>query len=317
MDYYNNITELIGNTPLLKLNNFSIPAPFNVFTKLEYLNPGGSIKDRIGLQMLQEAERAGQLDEDTVIIEPTAGNTGIGLALAAKNKGNKVILIVPDKFSQEKHLLMEALGAEIVSTPAEDGIKGAKKKAQEIAANYENSFIPDQFSNKANPQSHYLTTGPEIYAQLEGEIDYFVAGGGTGGTFSGTMRYLKEQDPAIKGILIEPHGSIFSGGEKGSYEVEGIGNSFVPETLDLELATDILKVSDQDSFAQVRKLARLEGITVGSSSGASLAGVLKLISNLQEDKKSLKEDDINIVTVFFDGSERYFSKNIYDKNKFA
>ncbi|AZR74517.1 cysteine synthase [Anoxybacter fermentans] len=307
MDYVNSVGELVGKTPLLKLNNMGIPEQFNVFAKLEIFNPGGSIKDRIGFQIIKDAEEQGLIREGTVIIEPTAGNTGIGLALAALIKGYQVKLVVPEKFSVEKQILMRALGAEIINTPEALGIQGAIKRAYELAEENEDAYIPNQFTNQSNPKAHYLTTGPEIYEQLEGKIDIFVAGVGSGGTFTGVMQYFKEKNPDIKGVVVEPYGSIIGGGEKGCYQVEGIGNSFIPETLDMSLIDEVEKVTDEESFFYVKELARKEGLTVGSSSGAAMAGVFHQIEKL----KGSGDGPINIVTIFPDRSDRYFSKSIY------
>lgn len=308
MNYINNVNELIGNTPMMKLNNMGFPERFNVFAKLEIFNPGGSIKDRIGVQILKDAEEQGLINKDTVIIEPTAGNTGIGLALTAIEKGYQVKLIVPEKYSIEKQVIMEALGAEVINTPLDAGMEGAIKLAQEMVEELGNAYSPNQFNNESNPRAHYLTTGPEIYQQLEGKIDYFLAGVGSGGTYTGVMRYFREQNSEIKGIVIDPHGSIVGGGEKGFWHVEGIGSSFIPEVMDMSLVDGVKMVTDEESFHFAKVLAEREGLTVGSSSGAMIAGIYQLIDQL----KGKGEGPINIVTIFPDRSERYFSKKIYN-----
>lgn len=301
--YVNDIRELVGNTPMLKINNFNIKSGVNIFAKLEYFNPAGSVKDRIGVYMIEKAEEEGILKKGYTIIEATAGNTGLGVALGALNKGYRVIFVVPEKFSIEKQLLMKALGAEIVSTPRELGMKGAIEKSEELLKQIPNSMSLKQFENAANPRTHYMTTGPEIYLSAGKQIDYFVAGAGSGGTFTGIAKYLKEKNPNIKTILADPIGSTMGGGEEGCYNIEGIGNNFVPETMDIELVDYSIKVNDEESFKIVKELARREGVIVGSSSGAAMAAALKLAETI---------DEGNIVTVFPDRGDRYFSKNIYD-----
>lgn len=307
MKYINNIGELVGDTPMLKLSNMDIPDGFNVFAKLEIFNPGGSIKDRVGFQILQDAEEKGLINKDTVIIEPTAGNTGIGIALAACSKGYSVKIVVPEKYSIEKQIIIQALGAEVVSTPLAEGMEGAIKKAYQLAEKIGNAYVPDQFVNPSNPQAHYLTTGPEIYEQLDGQIDFFIAGAGTGGTYSGVVKYLKERDSQIRGILVEPYGSTIGGGEEAYYHVEGIGSYFIPKTLDMSLVDEIEKVTDEESFRLANLLASREGLTVGASSGAVMGAVYQQINKL----KCKKDKEINLVTIFPDRSDRYFSKNIY------
>lgn len=301
--YVNDIRELVGNTPILKINNFDIKSGVNIFAKLEYLNPAGSVKDRIGVYMIEKAEEEGILKKGYTIIEATAGNTGLGVALGALNKGYKVMFVVPEKFSIEKQLLMKALGAEIISTPRELGMQGAIEKSDELLKEIPNSISLKQFENKANPEAHYLTTGPEIYLSIGKEIDYFVAGAGSGGTFTGIAKYLKGKNPNIKTILADPIGSTMGGGEEGCYSIEGIGNNFVPGTMDIELVDDTIKISDEESFKMVKELARREGVIVGSSSGAAMAVALKLAETI---------DEGNIITVFPDRGDRYFSKSIYD-----
>jgi len=297
------IHDLIGETPLLKITHFDLPQGVNIYAKLEYFNPGGSVKDRTCWEILAEAERNGQVRPGSTIIEPTAGNTGIGLALAAINKGYRVIFTVPEKFSREKQELMMALGAEIVHTRTEDGMAGAIARAEELSREIPGAFVPNQFYNQANPLAHYKTTGPEIYRQLKGRVDIFIAGVGTGGTYTGTARYLKEQLPGLKAIAVEPENSVLKGGVPGSHRTEGIGVEFIPETLDMTLVDDIYTVLDDDAFAMVKELAVREGVLAGSSSGAAFWAAL------QEAKKS--RAGINIVVIFPDSSERYLSKAIY------
>jgi cysteine synthase A len=300
--YIDNIRELIGNTPIIKINNLGVKPGVNIFAKLENHNPGGSVKDRIGVYMIEQAEKEGKLKPGFTIVEATAGNTGIGVALAAINKGYKVIFTVPEKFSVEKQALMRALGAEVINTPRETGMLGAVEKANELLQNIENSISLKQFENAANPLAHYETTGPEIYNDLDGQIDYFLAGAGSGGTFAGVMKYLREHNENIKGILADPVGSTMGGGVEGCYNMEGIGNNFIPETMDMSYVDEVIKVSDEEAFAMVKLLALKEGLIVGSSSGAAMAAALKLAEKI---------DSGNIVTVFPDRGDRYFSKNIY------
>ncbi len=276
MKYLDSIKELIGNTPILKLNNLNIKPGVNVFVKLETNNPGGSVKDRIGIYMIEQAEKEGKLKKGYTIVEATAGNTGIGVALAAINKGYDVIFVVPEKFSVEKQTLMRALGAKIINTPKKDGMLGAVAKANELLETIENSISLKQFENEANPFAHYKTTGPEIYEDMDGKIDYFVSGAGSGGTFTGVMKFLKEKDENIKGILADPKGSTMGGGEKESYDIEGIGNDFIPDTMDMSLVNKVIKVNDEEAYEMVKLLALKEGLIVGSSSGAAVSAALKL-----------------------------------------
>jgi cysteine synthase A len=302
MSYYSSMKELIGNTPLVKLNNFDTPNGVNLFAKLELWNPSGSVKDRTGLYMVLDAENKGLLKPGGSIIEATAGNTGLGIAFAALGRGYRVIFIVPTKFSEEKQTLMRALGAEIINTPREYGILGAEKKAEELLSTIPGSVSLRQFRNQSNPLAHYETTGPEIYRDLGGKIDYLVAGAGSGGTFTGILRYLKEQNPDIRGVLADPVGSTMGGGEHGDYNIEGIGNDFIAETMDMSLVDRVIKVTDTEAFEKARLLALREGIFAGSSSGAALAASLKLAGGLTSG---------NIVTVFPDRGDRYFSKHLY------
>lgn len=302
MHYYNSLKDLIGNTPLVKLNHVGVAPDRALFAKLELMNPLGSVKDRTGKYMVEAAERGGTLRSGSTIIEATAGNTGLGIAFAALNKGYKVIFVVPEKFSVEKLILMKALGAEIVHTPRAEGMLGAERKAQELLKSIPDAVMMAQFHNHANPRAHYETTGPEIWRDLDGQIDYVVAGAGSGGTYSGVLKFLKEQNPNIRGILADPYGSTMGGGEHHDYNIEGIGNDFVAETMQMQLVDDVIKVSDDEALNGVRLLARAEGIIAGSSSGAAFAASMKLL------EKGVKG---NIVTIFPDRGDRYFSKNIY------
>lgn len=303
MHYYKSMQELIGHTPLVELTHFDLPEGVRLFAKLELWNPGGSAKDRVGRQMIAAAEQSGQLQPGGTIIEATAGNTGLGIAYAALNKGYRIIFVVPEKFSAEKQTLMKSLGAELVHTPRAGGMLEAAAKAEELRQKIPRAITLKQFENPANPQAHYETTGPEIYADLDGQIDYFVSGAGSGGTFSGIMRYLKEQNAAIQGVLADPYGSIIGGGEHGDYEIEGIGNDFIAQTMDTSFIDQVYKIKDEEAFAGVRQLAAKEGIFAGSSSGASFAAALKLAHS------GVKG---NIVLAVIDRAERYFSKHILD-----
>jgi cysteine synthase len=302
--YVNDIRELIGNTPLLKINNFSLPHNIQLFAKLEYWNPGGSVKDRIGIAMLKDAENRGILKPGATIIEATAGNTGLGIAMAALNTQYKVVFTVPEKFSQEKLTLMRALGAQVIITPRKDGLLGAQEKAKQLLAEIPNSIEFKQFENLSNPDVHYQVTGPEITQALKQRVDYFVAGAGSGGTFSGVAKYLKEQNPNLISVLADPIGSTMGGGIAASYNIEGIGNDFMPQTMDMSFVDHVIKVSDEEAFSSVKLLAAKEGLFVGSSSGAAMFAALKFISTLK--------DGGNVVVVFPDRGDRYFSKNLYD-----
>lgn len=303
MKYFNGMQELVGNTPLVKLNNVGLPEGVNLFAKLELYNPSGSVKDRTGRYMVEQAERDGLLKKGGTIVEGTAGNTGLGIAFAALNKGYRVIFVVPEKFSQEKQTLMRALGAEIVNTPRSEGMLGAAKKAEEIKASIPGSVSLKQFENPANPQAHYETTGPEIYSALDGKVDYLIAGAGSGGTYAGIVKYLKEKNPSIKGILADPIGSSMGGGEHGDYNIEGIGNDFIPKTMDMSLVDEVIKINDDEAFGGARTLAKNEGIIAGSSSGAAFAAALKLA---KEGKRG------NFVVVLPDRGDRYFSKGLFE-----
>lgn len=299
---YEDMQQLIGNTPLVRLRHSGFPDSIRVYAKLEFYNPGGSVKDRIGKYMIEDAEKRGILAPGSTIIEGTAGNTGLGIAFAALNRGYRLIMVVPTKFSQEKQALLRALGAVIINTPREEGMKGAERKAEELRRTIPNAISLEQFRNPANPLAHYETTGPEIWADLGESISYFVAGAGSGGTYSGIMRYLKEKKPSIKGILADPIGSTIGGGEHGDYDIEGIGNDFIADTMDMSLVDDVIKVSDKEAFEETKLLARNEGIIAGSSSGANLAAIRKLVRQIQHG---------TIVTVLPDRGDRYLSKNLY------
>lgn len=302
MRYYESMQALIGHTPLVKLTHLALPEEVQLFAKLELYNPAGSVKDRIGKYMIEDAEKKGLLKKGSTIIEATAGNTGLGIAFAALNKGYRIIFVVPTKFSEEKQTLIRALGAEIIHTPREDGMLGASKKAEELRVSIPGAISLEQFKNPANPLAHYETTGPEIYADLDGQIDYLVAGAGSGGTYTGIVRYLKEQNPSIQGILADPIGSTMGGGEHGDYNIEGIGNDFIADTMDMSLVDRVIKINDDDAFGGARELAAKEGIFAGSSSGAALAAAKKLIASGAKG---------HIVVLFPDRGDRYFSKNLY------
>ena len=303
MAVYESMQALIGNTPLVRLTQLGLPDGARLYAKLETYNPAGSVKDRVGKYMIDAAERDGLLRPGGTIIEATAGNTGLGIAFAALGRGYRVIFVVPRKFSQEKQTLMRALGAEILNTPREDGMLGAAAKAEELRASIPGAVMLGQFRNPANPLSHYETTGPEIYRDMEGKIDCFVAGAGSGGTYTGVVKYLKEQNPNIRGVLADPLGSTIGGGEHADYDIEGIGNDFIPETMDISLVDQVIKVSDAEAFAEVKELAAKEGLIVGTSSGAAVAAARKLIEDGARG---------NIVTLLPDRGERYFSKHLYD-----
>ena len=302
MHYYNSMKELIGNTPLIKLNHLGVKTGVNLFAKLELYNPAGSVKDRTATYMINDAEKKGLLKKGGTIIEGTAGNAGIGIAFAALNRGYKVIFVVPLKFSAEKQAIMKALGAEIVNTPREEGMLGAVRKANELKEQIPGAVSLGQFVNQSNPLAHYETTGPEIYKDLDGQVDYVVAGAGSGGTYSGILKYIKEKNPFTKGILADPVGSTIGGGEHGDYNIEGIGNDFIAETMDMKLVDRVIKVNDKQAFSAAREVARKEGILAGSSSGAALAAALKLANEIEHG---------NIVTVFPDRGDRYFSTGLF------
>lgn len=303
MQFYHSMQELIGNTPLVQLQHFDIPEDVQLFAKLELWNPSGSVKDRTGLYMLRDAEEKGLLHQGSTIVLGTAGNTGLGIAFAALNRGYHLIFVVPTKFSAEKQALLRALGAEVINTPREFGMLGAEEKAEALTKEIPDAITLDQFKNQSNPLAHYETTGKEIWTALDGKIDYLVAGAGSGGTITGILRYLKEKNPAVKGVLADPEGSTMGGGEHHDYNIEGIGNDFIAETMDMNLIDEVIKMNDEEAFSHVRLLAEKEGIFAGSSSGAALAAALKLAHS------GVKG---NIVTVFPDRGDRYFSTGLYE-----
>ncbi len=303
MKIYNNITELIGHTPLLKLSRTTEKRGLNatILAKLESFNPAGSIKDRTALSMLDDAERRGLINKDTVIIEPTSGNTGIGLASIAAVRGYKVILTMPETMSIERRRLLAAYGAELVLTEGKLGMSGAISRAHELASLHENSFIPGQFTNPANPAVHKSTTGPEIWEDTDGTVDVLVSGVGTGGTISGAGAFLKSQNPNIRVVAAEPEASpVLSGGTPGAHRIQGIGAGFVPDTLDTSVYDEIITIPNDEAIALMRETARSEGILVGISSGAALYAALKLAERSEYENKT-------IVVVFPDTGERYLS----------
>ena len=307
MKTYKKITDLIGNTPLLELENYGEYQNLGakIFGKLEYFNPAGSVKDRIAKAMIDDAEAKGVLKPDSVIIEPTSGNTGIGLAAVAAARGYKVILTMPETMSVERRNLLKAYGAQVVLTPGVNGMKGAIQKAQELAAENENSFIPSQFTNAANPSAHRSTTGPEIWNDTDGKVDIFVAGVGTGGTVSGVGEYLKSQNPDVKIVAVEPAGSpVLSGEKPGPHKIQGIGAGFVPETLNIDVYDEIIRVENEDAFKTGRILAKKEGLLVGISSGAAVWAAAQLAKR-PENKGKI------IVALLPDTGERYLSTPMF------
>lgn len=303
MALFSGMQEMIGETPLVELVHVNQEIPSRIYAKLELYNPSGSVKDRVGRAMLEDAKRRGLLKPGSTIVEGTAGNTGLGIAFAALGKGYRVIFVVPDKFSVEKQALLRALGAEVVNTPREDGMLGAERKADELLQEIPGAISFHQFKNPVNPRSHYKTTGPEIYRDMEGEIDYLVAGAGSGGTFSGIAKYLKEKNPDIKAVLADPEGSTIGGGEHHDYDIEGIGNDFVADTMDISLVDKVIKITDEEAKKGVRELAKKEGIIAGSSSGAAYIAARKL---------SEEVGDARIVVVLPDRGDRYFSTGLWD-----
>lgn len=303
------ITELVGNTPLLELTH--IEAEENIqatlLAKLESFNPAGSVKDRVAKAIIEDAEKTGRLKKGSVIIEPTSGNTGIGLASVATAKGYKTIIVMPETMSNERKMLIKAYGAELVLTEGSKGMKGASDKAEELSKEIPNSIIAGQFTNPINPKMHYDTTGPEIWADTEGKVDYFVAGVGTGGTLSGVGKYLKEQNPNVKVIAVEPETSpLLSKGQAGPHKIQGIGANFVPETLDKDVYDEIIAVPNDEAILTARKAAKQEGFLIGISSGAALWAGKQLAARPENKGK-------NIVVIFPDGGERYLSTNLYDE----
>ena len=304
-----NITELIGQTPLLELSKIEqeLGLKARILAKLEMLNPGRSVKDRIGVAMLNHAEEKGLIDKNTVIIEPTSGNTGVGLALAAAIRGNRLILTMPDAMTIERRSLLKALGTEIVLTPAYEGMAGAVRKAQELAEQYPNSFIPQQFNNAANAAAHRFTTGPEIWNDTEGKVDIFIAGIGTGGTITGVGSTLKKLNPKVRVIGIEPQSSpVISGGRPGPHKLQGIGAGFIPKVLDLNIVDEIYRVRDNDAFQTGRLLAQKEGVLSGISSGAALYAAINIAKRPENEGKT-------IVVLLPDTGERYLSTKLFNE----
>ena len=299
----NGFLDLVGQTPLIRLNNLIKKEGLeaDVLAKLEYFNPAGSVKDRIAKEMILDAMEKGLINENTTLIEPTSGNTGIGLSAVATSLNLKIIITMPETMSVERRNLMKAYGAELVLTPGSEGMKGAIAKAKELASQIENSFIPGQFENPANPQAHYKTTGPEIYSQTEGKVDIFVAGVGTGGTISGIGKYLKEQNPNVKVVAVEPASSpVLSTGKGGAHKIQGIGAGFVPDTLNTKIYDEIITVENEDAFASGKEVAKTEGILVGISSGAAIQAAKELAKREENKGKT-------IVVLLPDGGNRYLS----------
>ncbi len=301
--YVNSITELIGRTPIVKLNHVGDENSGEVFVKLEYFNPGSSVKDRIALAMIEDAEKKGLLKEGDTIIEPTSGNTGIGLAMVAAAKGYKAVLVMPETMSIERRNLLRAYGAELVLTPGPEGMKGAVNKATELAKE-KGYFMPQQFENGANPEVHKLTTGPEIVEQMGDQLDAFIAGIGTGGTITGAGQVLKEQYPGIKIYAVEPKDSpILSGGKPGPHKIQGIGANFVPEVLDTQIYDEVIQISTEEAFEAARNVARHEGILGGISAGAAIAAAIQVAKKLGKGKK--------VLAIVPDNGERYLSTALY------
>ncbi|MCL1886422.1 MAG: cysteine synthase A [Betaproteobacteria bacterium] len=300
---YQSVSELIGKTPLLELTRFSrqYGLKARLIVKLEYFNPGGSVKDRVAQYMIQSAENAGKLKPDSVIIEPTSGNTGIGLAMIAAARGYRLILTMPETMSMERRSLLKAYGAELVLTDGAKGMKGAIEKAHELAAGIANSFIPGQFENEANPQAHFETTGPEIWDDLDGQIDFFVAGVGTGGTITGVGEWLKQHNQSIQLVAVEPDDSpVLSGGRSGPHKIQGIGAGFVPNVLKTDLIDTIIRVKNEDAFETARAITRFEGVLVGISSGAALWAAMQIAGREENKGKT-------VVALLPDTGERYLS----------
>ena len=302
---FGSAAELIGGTPLLELKNYGKNLNARILAKLECFNPGGSAKDRVALAMILDAEKSGKLTPGSVIIEPTSGNTGIGLAAVASSRGYRCIIVMPDSMSVERQILMTAFGAELVLTPGKEGMSGAIAKAEELAASIPHSFIPDQFNNPANPAAHYATTGPEIWRDTDGQVDIFVAGVGTGGTITGVGRYLKEQNPSVRVVAVEPAGSpLLSGGKAGPHGLQGIGANFIPGALDTTIYDEVIPVTESDAYTAGRDLGRREGVLVGISSGAALHAALILASRPENAGKT-------IVALLPDTGDRYLSTEMF------
>ncbi len=298
------ITDLVGGTPMLRLKRLVPADSAGIFAKLEYLNPGGSVKDRAAIGIIRNAEREGKLAPGGTIVEATAGNTGIGLALIGVNRGYKVKLFVPENFSQEKVTIMRALGAQVDRTPDSEGMQGAIRRAKELVATDKNAFLAGQFENMANPDFHYETTAVEIFEQMDGHLDAVVLGCGTCGTFTGVARYMKEHLPGVLAIAVTTQGSVLGGGSAGPHKVEGIGNNFIPETFDPAVCDEVIAVNDEDAFATVKRLAAEEGVLAGSSGGAVVFASLKVAGRLGAGKR--------VATIIPDSAERYLSKKIFE-----
>lgn len=298
------ITQLVGDTPILKLKRLVPSGSGDVYAKLEYLSPGGSVKDRAAIGIIKRAEKEGRLRPGATIVEATAGNTGIGLALIGVNRGYKVKLFVPERFSEEKVTIMRALGADVVRTPDAEGMEGAIRRAKELTASDASSFMAAQFENPANPDYHYETTGREMYEQMEGKIDAVVIGSGTAGTFTGVARYLKEHLPTVMAVAVETQGSVLGGGKPGKHKVEGIGSSFIPKNFDPNVCDEVFMVTDPQAFDTVKDLAAKEGVLAGSSGGANVYAALEIAKRLGPGKR--------VVTMIPDSAERYLSKKIFE-----
>lgn len=294
------ILDEIGNTPLIKLRNIT---SYCILAKSEFLNPGGSIKDRVAKHLIEEAEKEGKLTKDSIIVEPTSGNTGIGMVLIGAQKGYRVIIVMPEDMSEERKKIIKAFGGELILTPAEESLQGSVEKVEEMAKEDPLIYVPQQFENPRNPEIHYLTTGPEIWSQTKGQVDALVAGVGSGGTLGGIGKFLKEKDPHIKVIAVEPiNSAALLGHEPGLHQIQGIGDGFVPKVLDVSLIDEVITVSDEDAITTARELAKKEGLLVGTSSGANVWSSIKAAEKLGKDK--------NVVTILSDRAERYFSTSL-------
>ena len=294
------ILDEIGNTPLIKLRSIT---SYCILAKSEFLNPGGSIKDRVAKHLIEEAEKEGKLTKDSIIVEPTSGNTGIGMVLIGAQKGYRVIIVMPEDMSEERKKIIKAFGGELILTPAEESLQGSVEKVEEMAKEDPRIYVPQQFENPRNPEIHYLTTGPEIWSQTKGQVDALVAGVGSGGTLGGIGKFLKEKDPHIKVIAVEPiNSAALLGHEPGLHQIQGIGDGFVPKVLDVSLIDEVITVSDEDAITTARELAKKEGLLVGTSSGANVWSSIKAAEKLGKDK--------NVVTILSDRAERYFSTSL-------
>ena len=294
------ILDEIGNTPLLKLRNIT---SYCILAKSEFLNPGGSIKDRVAKHLIEEAEKEGKLTKDSIIVEPTSGNTGIGMVLIGAQKGYRVIIVMPEDMSEERKKIIKAFGGELILTPAEESLQGSVEKVEEMAKEDPRIYVPQQFENPRNPEIHYLTTGPEIWSQTKGQVDALVAGVGSGGTLGGIGKFLKEKNPHIKVIAVEPiNSAALSGHEPGLHQIQGIGDGFVPKVLDVSLIDEVITVSDEDAITTARELAKQEGLLVGTSSGANVWSSIKAAEKFGKDK--------TVVTILSDRAERYFSTSL-------